>query len=177
MSEPKLDWSSAEVKDSKLTVPLEGELPDGWEDTFNTTVQLLGGGSWGEIKLEEQKAEVSGLTPGSEEKLKHFLESVVLQANASSLGDEEEEPDDEDDDEQDEDDGEDAEDSDEDKEMSERFRSFAEDDESDEDESDDEDDGSDDDKPKSKSKSRSKSDDKPKAKAGSKHKDDSDDES
>ena len=49
MSEPKLDWSSAEVKDSKLTVPVEGELPDGWEDTFKTTVQLLGGGSWGEI--------------------------------------------------------------------------------------------------------------------------------
>jgi hypothetical protein len=179
MSEPKLDWSSAEVKDSKLTVPVEGELPDGWEDTFHTTVQLLGGGSWGEIKLEEQKAEVSGLTPGSEEKLKHFLESVVLQANASSLGDEEEEQDDEDDEEQDEDEEEDSEkDSDADKEMSERFRSFAEDDESDEDESDDEDD-SDDDKPKSKakSKSRSKSDDKPKAKSGSKRKDHSDDDS
>src|ERR1700760_4809594 len=98
MPEPTLDWSTAEVKDSNLTVQVDGDLPDGWADTFNTTVKLLGGGSWGEIKLEGQKAEVSGLAPGSEEKLKHFLESVVQQANASH-GSDEDEADDQDDDE------------------------------------------------------------------------------
>jgi hypothetical protein len=147
MSEPKLDWSSAEVKDSNLTVPVEGDLPDGWEDTFKTTVQLLGGGAWGEIKLEEQKAEVSGLRPGSEEKLRHFLESVVQQANASHLSDEEGQDKDEDSEDRDEDDEESEQESDEDKEMSERFRSFADGDGSDEEKSGNEEskDGSDED--------------------------------
>jgi hypothetical protein len=161
MPEPTLDWSTAEVKDSKLTVQVDGDLPDGWEDTFNTTVQLLGGGSWGEIKLEEQKAEVTGLRPGDEAKLKHFLESVVQQANATHLGDEDEEQGEDEDDEQDGEDDEDSEqESDEDKEMSKRFQSFAEEDsEEDSDEDDDSDDKD------------SKSDDK-----GS-QKDDSDDDS
>jgi hypothetical protein len=124
MPEPTLDWSTAEVKDSTLTVQVDGELPDGWEDTFKATVALLGGGSWGEIKLEEQKAEVSGLTPGSEEKLRHFLESVVQQANATHhTGDEEEDEDEEDGEDSEE---EDDEGSDSDKEMAERFRSFGE---------------------------------------------------
>jgi hypothetical protein len=125
MSEPTLDWSSAEVKDSTLTVEVEGDLPDGWEDTFKATVQLLGGGSWGEIKLEEQKAEVSGLTPGTEEKLRHFLESVVQQANATHHTDEDEE---QKSDEEGEEEGEDSEEESEgDKQMTERFRSFGED--------------------------------------------------
>jgi hypothetical protein len=126
MPEPTLDWSTAEVRDAKLTVQVEGDVPDGWEDTFKATAKLLGGGTWGEITLEEQKAEVSGVQPGSEEKLKHFLESVVLQANSTHVSDEEEEEKDED---GDEDQGEDEEESesDEDKQMSERFRSFAED--------------------------------------------------
>jgi hypothetical protein len=129
MSEPTLDWSTAEVKDSKLTVQVDGDLPDGWQDTFNTTVKLLGGGSWGEIKLEEQKAEVTGLTAGSEEKLKHFLESVVQQANATHLSDEEEEREEgQDGDGGREDEGDSEQESDSDKEMSERFRSFAEED-------------------------------------------------
>ena|SRR5947209_2810696 len=134
MAEPTLDWSTAEVKDSKLTVQVEGELPDGWENTFKATVQLLGGGSWGEITLEDQKAQVSAASPGSEEKVKHFLESVVLQANTTHQADEQ---DDQDGDEQGERDREEDEgskqESDSDKEMSERFRSFAEDRDSDSD--------------------------------------------
>jgi hypothetical protein len=140
MPEPTLDWSSAEVKDSTLTVQVEGDLPDGWEDTFKTTVALLGGGSWGEIKLEEQKAEVSGLTPGSEEKLRHFLESVVQQANATHHTGDEEEDEDEEEGEDSEEDGE--EESGSDKEMAKRFRSFGEKDEDSEEEGSD--DGSED---------------------------------
>lgn len=124
MSEPTLDWSTAEVKESKLTVQVDGELPKGWKATFNTTVNLLGGGPWGEIKLKRgNKAEVSGATPGSEDKLKHFLESVVQQANATHELPEEEEKDENEEDEQtDEEDGSEGPDA----EMSERFRSFAE---------------------------------------------------
>jgi hypothetical protein len=141
MPEPTLDWSTAEVKDSKLTVQVDGDLPDGWEDTFNTTVKLLGGGSWGEIKLEEQKAEVSDLAAGDEEKIKHFLESVVQQANATHHSDEDEEQGDGEDGDEHQEDGEESEqESDEDKEMADRFQSFAKDDSEAEDS--DEDDGS-----------------------------------
>jgi translation initiation factor 5B len=136
MPEPTLDWSTAEVKDSKLTVQVEGDLPEGWEDTFTSTAKLLGGGSWGEVKLEEQKAEVSGVTPGSEEKLKHFLESVVLQANSTHESDEEDEEEREEQDREDEDEDEEERESDSDKEMSERFRSFADDGDSSDEESD-----------------------------------------
>jgi hypothetical protein len=140
MPEPTLDWSTAEVKDSKLTVQVDGDLPDGWQDTFNTTVKLLGGGAWGEIKLDEQKAEVSDLTPGDEEKIKHFLESVVQQANATHHSDEDEERGEGDDDGEDQEDEEESEqESDEDKEMADRFQSFAKDDSE---EDSDEDDGS-----------------------------------
>jgi hypothetical protein len=146
MPEPTLDWSTAEVKDSKLTVQVDGDLPDGWADTFNTTVKLLGGGSWGEIKLDEQKAEVDDLRPGSEEKLKHFLESVVQQANATHCSDEDEQE--REDEEKDEDDEGEEQESDSDKEMAERFKSFADDDgdsEEQKDSKDSKDDDSDDD--------------------------------
>lgn len=123
MAEPTLDWSTAEVRDSKLTVEVEGDLPKGWKDTFVTTVKLLGGGSWGEIKLKKKTAEVSGATPGSEDKLKHFLESVVQQTNAVHQPEEDEQQEDQDDDgDRDESEQNDTPDA----EMSERFRSFAE---------------------------------------------------
>jgi hypothetical protein len=124
MSQPKLDWSTAEVTDSKLTVQVAGELPEGWKGTFNATVQLLGGGSWGEITLKKHTAQVAGLTPGTEEKLKHFLESVVQQANASHHTEEEDQEDeDRESDDEAEDDSERESDSD--RDMSERFRAFA----------------------------------------------------
>jgi hypothetical protein len=164
MSEPTLDWSTAEVKDSTLTVQVDGDLPDGWADTFNTTVKLLGGGSWGEIKLEEQQAEVNGLMPGTEDKLRHFLESVVQQANASHASDDDEDDDDDQEEGEDQEGDEDSgKESGSDKEMADQFKSFAEGDDSDEDDSDKGDDsGGDDDsekKGRSKKKGESKDDD------------------
>jgi hypothetical protein len=126
MPEPTLDWSSAEVREGKLTVALEGELPRGWKDTFEATARLLGSGDWEEVKLKKQQVRVSGLSPGSEDKLRHFLESVVQQANADHYtADEQSEPgedaSDEDASAQDaENDSEDSPDT----EMTERFRSF-----------------------------------------------------
>jgi hypothetical protein len=116
----ELSWSSAEVKGSKLTVPLDGEIPKGWKKSFEATVLLLGGGEWGEIQLKRDRVQVSSVEPGSEEKLRHHLDSVVLQANADHDpdqpgGSEEDEPRDADESEA-EDDGPDAE-------MTRRFRS------------------------------------------------------
>jgi hypothetical protein len=128
MSEPQLDWSQAEVKQGILTVSIAGDPPRGWKDTFQRTAQLLSNGEWQDISLKKHSVRVEGLRPGAEEKLRHFLESVVQQANATH-----EEPSDEDtsDDDgatgQDEDADDPAKDESpsEDTEMTERFRSFA----------------------------------------------------
>lgn len=131
MSEAKLNWNTAKVDDSKLTVDLDGEIPSGWKDSFDTVARLLAGSSdWGEVSLKKKKTVcVSGVSEGSEERLRHFLESVVEQANADHRPDEpaREEPDEAgDEDEEEDEDGSDASDeSSPDAEMSERFRSFA----------------------------------------------------
>ena len=78
----ELNWSAAEVKSSKLSVPLEGDIPKGWKKSFEATVVLLGHGDWGEIQLKRDSVRVSDVEPGSEEKLRFHLESVVAQANA-----------------------------------------------------------------------------------------------
>ena len=83
MSSVKLEWASAEVEHAKLTVALEGEPPDGWKDSFERTVKLLGDGDWGPVQLKKGTVQVSDVTPGSEEKLRHHLEAIVAQANAA----------------------------------------------------------------------------------------------
>jgi hypothetical protein len=77
-----LNWAEAEVKDSTLVVGLEGEIPTGWKQSFETTVRLLGAGGWGKVQLKKRTVQVSKVSAGSEERLRHFLESVVEQANA-----------------------------------------------------------------------------------------------
>jgi hypothetical protein len=127
MSEAKLNWSTAKVGDSKLTVDIEGEIPSGWNDSFDSVARLLGGSSdWGEVSLKKKKTVcVNDVTPGTEEKLRHFLESVVEQANADHRPDdsEGEDSDEAGDEYKEEDDGEGG--SGPDAEMSDRFRSFA----------------------------------------------------
>jgi hypothetical protein len=129
MSDVKLNWSTAKVEDSKLTVDLDGELPSGWKDSFDAVARLLASSAdWGEVKLKGKKSvRISDVSEGSEERLRHFLESVVEQSNADHTPDESERQEAAESDESDDAEG-DAEDSDEpgsDAEMSERFRSFA----------------------------------------------------
>jgi hypothetical protein len=107
-----LSWSTAEVKDARLTVALEGEVPKGWKPSFERTVELLGRGEWGEIQVKKDHVRVADVEPGSEDKLRHHLESIVAQANADTEPDEPE-PDEDSEQEQ----GPDAE-------MASRFREF-----------------------------------------------------
>jgi hypothetical protein len=81
MTPVTLDWSSAEVRDGRLEVPLRGELPTGWKDTFGRTVALLPGGDWGKVRVKKDRVRVRNVGEGGEDQLRHFLESVVLQAN------------------------------------------------------------------------------------------------
>lgn len=78
-----VDWSSAEVHDGKLEVELRGEVPREWKESFGRTVALLPGGDWGKIQLKKNRVLVDGVAEGSEDRLHHFLESVVLQANSA----------------------------------------------------------------------------------------------
>jgi hypothetical protein len=117
MDEVSLNWAEATVDDAQLSVPLEGELPEGWEKSFERTVRLLGTGEWGAVELGEQTVSVAEVPQGDEDKLRHYLESVVEQANAAHRPDESE------------DDGDEQGRQGPDAEMTERFRSFASEDE------------------------------------------------
>jgi hypothetical protein len=86
MADVELNWSTAEVKDGKLTVGLEGAIPKGWKSHFEMTDALLGGGDWGKVRVKKEIVRVSDVPPGSEEKLRHHLEGLADQANAAVRG-------------------------------------------------------------------------------------------
>jgi hypothetical protein len=79
-----LDWSAAEVRDGELTVPVTGETGKPFKRAFKATVRLLGEhADWGDVELHKGVVHVAELRPGSEETLRHHLESIVLQAAAT----------------------------------------------------------------------------------------------
>ena len=126
MNNLQLDWSTAEVSDGKLTVSLDGKPNSDWAASFERTVQLLDHGTWPGVKLKKRAITVKDVEPGTEEKLRFFLDSAVQEANAEAGSDEEENGASEDkgpeDDERDEAEGDAA--GDPDQEMTERFRAF-----------------------------------------------------
>jgi hypothetical protein len=95
MSEPRIDWSTAEVSDGKLVVAVEGELPKGYGRSFAATAHLIGQGDLADAKLKKGTVRVA-VSEGDEEKLRHFLESVIQQANADHELTEDEDGEDED---------------------------------------------------------------------------------
>jgi hypothetical protein len=90
MSEPRLDWGTASVSDGELAVGIDGDVSKPWKNAFETTAKLLGHGEWMDVALKKQRVRVTGVSPGSEDKLRHFLEGVVQQANADCFEDEDE---------------------------------------------------------------------------------------
>jgi hypothetical protein len=91
MSEIKLNWSSAKVKNGELKVDLEGKPASEWKRSFDDTVRLLGGGDWGRLRVKKGAVHIEAIVPGEEDKLRFFLESVVEQANAAQHAHESEE--------------------------------------------------------------------------------------
>lgn len=118
MADLKLDWSSAAVSGGKLTVSLDDKPTKEWRASFERTAQLLDRGTWGDIELSKGTVTVADVVPGSEENLRFFLDSVVLEANGEQPDEDEEERDDE------EEGGAERED-DPDREMTDRFKAFA----------------------------------------------------
>lgn len=125
MEQASLNWSSAEVNNGVLSVGLDGERAKGWNKTFAATAALLGGGgTWEKVELRKDRIKVSGVAPGMEDKLRHYLESVVLQANADHAPDTEDESD-EDGEGQEAEPGQDDSGDDPDSELTSRFKAFA----------------------------------------------------
>jgi hypothetical protein len=94
--ESALDWSSASVDDGRLTVPVVGDVPNGWTKRVKRVVERLErpGSRWGAVKVTTKVVRVDGVAPGAESDLHHFLESVILQANTDLREDEEDGSDD-----------------------------------------------------------------------------------
>jgi hypothetical protein len=85
MENVTVDWSTARVREGKLTVELEGRPPSGWKATARRVAHVLDSGQLGKLKVGKRKLRVFHVACGSEEKLRHFLESVVTEANAAHL--------------------------------------------------------------------------------------------
>jgi hypothetical protein len=83
-AEPLIDWGAADIDEGVLSVTLKGDIPKGWSRRFSSLVSLLEQGSsgWGEIAIHKSTITVADIQQGSEDDLRHLLESVVMQANA-----------------------------------------------------------------------------------------------
>jgi hypothetical protein len=80
----KINWRTAEMHEGGLTVELAREPPKGWVKHFRGVLALLeqNAGQWDEIRLSKRRITVSDVREGSEDELRHLLESACLQANA-----------------------------------------------------------------------------------------------
>jgi hypothetical protein len=85
--EPRqIDWASAQIEDGTLTVELAGKGSKAWKARFENVLALLDTPhtSWGAVRLTKSAVKVAGVQQGAEPELRHFLESVVLQANSDT---------------------------------------------------------------------------------------------
>ena len=80
----QIDWSSAEITDGTLSVALAGEVPKGFAKRVRGVLALLdqGSGGWGKITVHKNTITVAEIQQGSEDELRHLLESALMQANA-----------------------------------------------------------------------------------------------
>jgi hypothetical protein len=78
----ELDWSGADVTDGTLVVALSSRPPKKWRDAFERATTLLSHGNWN-TRLNQRNASVrlDPVTPGSEERVRQFLEGALLEAN------------------------------------------------------------------------------------------------
>jgi hypothetical protein len=80
----EIDWSTAEVSEGELSVGLSEDVSKQWRLRFTAVLARLAreGSPWGEILAHKQRIKVAGVQAGSEEELRHLLESAALQAGA-----------------------------------------------------------------------------------------------
>ncbi len=84
-AEPReIDWGRAEIDEGTLTVELTGTSSTAWKQQFARVLALLDNANsrWGEVRLTRKGIRVGEVQQGTEPELRHFLESVVVQANS-----------------------------------------------------------------------------------------------
>lgn len=82
--EPRqIEWGSARIRHAALT-ELTAATSKAWNARFEGVLALLDTphNNWGEVSLTKKAIKVADVQRGSESELRHFLESIVLQANA-----------------------------------------------------------------------------------------------
>jgi hypothetical protein len=89
MEQLKLDWSTAEVSDGKLTVALSGKPPKKWRDAFERTAALLSGHWDASLNSKKGSVQIVSVQPGDEERVRQFAEGVVLEANTTLVSEQE----------------------------------------------------------------------------------------
>jgi hypothetical protein len=90
--EPRnIDWATAETQGATLTVGLTGSSSKAFKQRFERVLALLDTphSHWGEVRVNRKVVEVAGVQQGAEGELRHFLESVVLEANSELASPEE----------------------------------------------------------------------------------------
>ena len=82
----QIDWASAQIEDGTLTVELTGKGSKAWKARFENVLALLDTPhtAWSGVRLNKNAVKVVGVQQGTELELRHFLESVLLQANSDT---------------------------------------------------------------------------------------------
>jgi len=89
MTAMQLDWSTAEVSDGRLTVDFSERTPKQWREAFVRAATLLSHDTWELDEVKPGRVRLSPVRLGEEERVRHFLESAVLEANSTLVGEEE----------------------------------------------------------------------------------------
>ena len=82
-----IDWGGAVVEDATLKVGLTARPTRGWGRRFRTVLALLdrSSGEWDAISLRAAAITATNLREGSEEKLRHLLDSIVTEVNGGRV--------------------------------------------------------------------------------------------
>jgi hypothetical protein len=80
-----IDWDGANVHDGTLEVELTAAPGRGWAARFRRAVALLDrvSGEWGAVSLRRGRVTVVEVREGGEPRLRHLLDSAVVQANGA----------------------------------------------------------------------------------------------
>jgi hypothetical protein len=85
MSRSELDWSTATVSAQELIVELTQRPSKQWRVRFRALADRLqpANAAWDSVTAKGDRLIVSGIAEGAERDVHHFLESLVLETNAS----------------------------------------------------------------------------------------------
>lgn len=81
-----IKWDSTQIEDGTLIVELTGPNSKVWNERFAGVLTLLDTphSGWGEVRLTKKGIKVGDCQQGTEEQLRHLLESIVMQVNTDT---------------------------------------------------------------------------------------------